>query len=53
MFDSKGGEFVGPKASPNHNKYQNPQIQKIWNSQLASSIQVVLVDKSDFGYGEL
>jgi hypothetical protein len=27
VFDSKGGEFVGPKASPPHNKYQNPQIQ--------------------------
>jgi len=27
VFDSKIGEFEGPKASPTHNKYQNHKFK--------------------------
>jgi hypothetical protein len=36
VFDSKGGEFEGPKASPTYNKYQNHKL-KIFN--LTSGIE--------------
>jgi hypothetical protein len=36
VFDSKGGEFEGPKASSTRNKYQN---HKLKNFNLTSGIE--------------
>jgi hypothetical protein len=47
MFDSKGKEVVGPKASPTHNNTKSTNFKRYHDTsesiQLVSSIQVALV----------
>ena len=57
MFDSKGGEVVGPKASSTHNNTKIHKFKKIWKISNGTKIQVVTFNwcqaTSGFGYGML